>query len=51
MTLGNSIALFLAMLSLDRAGWFWFAPIALSINLLLATYDVILDFTRCAASA
>ena len=42
----NAASLAIAFLTLDRASWFWFTPIALSINVLLFTYDYVLAFTR-----
>ena len=46
LLLMNVAALACAALTLDRALWFWFTPIALSINVLLFTYDHVLEFTR-----
>ena len=51
VVIANVVALALAAPALDRASWFWFAPIALSINLALLTYGVILDFDRLRGEA
>lgn len=50
LTLVNLVSLAFAFLALDRTNWFWFTPIALSINVLLFTYDQVLEFTRLDAA-
>lgn len=46
MVLANAGIIFFAKTGLDRVHWLWLAPIALSINFLLLTYDQILRFSQ-----